>query len=233
MRRRGDRTADGNRYRDRSIRPESRFRFGTDSGTSMKINCLGGGPGSLYFAILMKKSFPGCADRDLRAEPPRRHFRLRRRLLGPDDGGLPRGRRADPRGDHPVVRALGRYRHPHQGPGAEIHRPRLRRHVPGQDAAADAGPLPGTRNRHAFRGADRRPGIPAGLRPALCRGRRQLGRPRPLGGPVPADSSISGPTASSGWAPISTSRPSPSILSKTGTASGGRTAIATSRTCRR
>ena len=24
----------------------------------MKINCLGGGPGSLYFAILMKKSFP-------------------------------------------------------------------------------------------------------------------------------------------------------------------------------
>ncbi|MCY3828229.1 MAG: bifunctional salicylyl-CoA 5-hydroxylase/oxidoreductase, partial [Rhodospirillaceae bacterium] len=24
----------------------------------MKINCLGGGPGSLYFAILMKKSYP-------------------------------------------------------------------------------------------------------------------------------------------------------------------------------
>ena len=27
----------------------------------MKINCLGGGPGSLYFSILMKKSFPDAS----------------------------------------------------------------------------------------------------------------------------------------------------------------------------
>lgn len=29
-----------------------------DKGLSMKINCLGGGPASLYFSILMKKSYP-------------------------------------------------------------------------------------------------------------------------------------------------------------------------------
>ena len=50
----------------------------------MKVHVIGGGPAGLYFAILMKKAWPRRRHHRLRAQPPGRHVRLRRRVLRPD-----------------------------------------------------------------------------------------------------------------------------------------------------
>ena len=49
----------------------------------MKVHVIGGGPAGLYSAILMKKAAAG-RDHGLRAQPRRRHLRLRRGVLRRD-----------------------------------------------------------------------------------------------------------------------------------------------------
>ena len=47
----------------------------------MKIVVIGGGPGGLYFALLMKKRYPACTIELYERNRARRHIRFRRRVL--------------------------------------------------------------------------------------------------------------------------------------------------------
>ena len=73
------------------VEPEAKIEIETTAvvphltpASLVKIAVVGGGPGGLYFALLTQEGAARLADRRLRAEPGRRHVRLRRRVLGRD-----------------------------------------------------------------------------------------------------------------------------------------------------
>ena len=104
----------------------------------MRIAVVGGGPGGLYFAALVKQLDPRHEITVWERNAARRHVRLRRRLLRRDARRHRARRRGDPRADGAAVRPLGRHRRPLRGRGRHQRRARLRRDEPPAAAATSS-----------------------------------------------------------------------------------------------
>ncbi len=198
----------------------------------MRITVLGGGPAGLYFSILTKTGLAVGRHHGVRAQPRRRHVRLRRRVLRPDARNVRKVRQAELPGDHRHLRLLGRRRGPLQGHHAPGRRQRLLRLRPADAADAAAGTL---------RGAGREAGVfPGRVRPVRVRRQRpdrrrrrhQLRDPRPLPATTSSRRPTCGPTASPGWDRPGRSTPSPSRSAKPRTASSSPMPTSTSRAAR-
>ena len=170
----------------------------------------------------------------LGAQRPRRHLRLRRRLLRRDAGRL-RGRRpadATPRSPSSFARwaDIDIY---YRGDGRTLRRPRLLGARPQAAAEHPPGSAPRPRRRRSHfqhRGAAaRRAG--GRLRPGDRRRRRQQRGPRRAPSPTASGRpSIAAARSSCGWGPTSSSRPSPSTSSRPSGASSRSTATRTTTT---
>ncbi len=99
---------------------------------------LGGGPAGLYFAILMKQALPGRRHHRARAQPRRRHVRLRRGVFRRDAGDVRALRPGQLSRHHARLRLLGRHRNPLQGHAAPHRRQRVLRLRAAHAAAAAA-----------------------------------------------------------------------------------------------
>ena len=95
----------------------------------MRIVSVGGGPGRPVPRDPDEEGRSVARGHRHRAQPRRRHVRLRRRLLRRHARHLRRRRSREPRRHPRALRPLGRHRHPLSRRGRHLDGPRLRRHV--------------------------------------------------------------------------------------------------------
>ena len=119
-------------------------------GRPMKVSIVGGGPGGLVLRAAGAEGLAALGHHGLRAQPPGRHLRLRRGVLGPDAGHLQGLRRAFLRDDPAPLRLLGRRRRGGQGPRHALGRQRFLRLLARGAAAHPARPLPRTGREAPF-----------------------------------------------------------------------------------
>ena len=142
--------------------------------------------GGALFRPAHEEGGPRPRHRRRRAQPGRRHLRLRRRLLRRDARGVRGGRPRDVGGDRQELRPLGRHRHPLPGRGADLDGPRLLRHVAPAPARHSPAALRGARRVASVPARGRRPRRLPRRRPDPRRRRRQQHRPRALRGALQA-----------------------------------------------
>ena len=103
---------------------------GTEGGAAVEDRLHRRGSGRSLLRRSHEEGGPRARHHRRGAEPPRRHLRLRRRLLGRDPRALRPGRSRDPRRDRPRLRPLGRHRHPLARQRRDLDGPRLLRALP-------------------------------------------------------------------------------------------------------
>ncbi len=145
---------------------------------SVRAAIVGGGPGGLFAATLLKQADPGGRGRRLRAQPAPGHVRVRRGVLRRHAAGHRRRRSPAAAGPDRPRRPLGRDRGPHPRRTVALRRQRNGGHRPHD--AADGPPRAGRqrRGRPPLPARRARPAAPGlRLRPGRRRRRRQLRRP--------------------------------------------------------
>ena len=199
----------------------------------MRISVLGGGPAGLYFAILMKQTWPRL---DITVHERNRPDDTFGFGVVFSDQTLETFERYDPESYRAITDAFAYWDDIEirfQGTRAPHRRQRVLRLRAAHAAAAAARPLPRARRRSALR---QRIHIARGHLPAsdlivVADGINSVD-PRAAPRAFPAPASICGPTASPGWARRARSTPSPSRSAKPSTASSSRTPTSTSRAIR-
>ena len=117
----------------------------------VKINCLGGGPGGLYFAILMKKAFPAAEIHVIERNRADDTFGFG---VVFSDATLDAIAAADPKTHDRIVDSFAHWDDidiHFQGRGRDLDRTRLFRHVAQGDARNTAAALPRARRRFTVR----------------------------------------------------------------------------------